>query len=75
MVQWTSTTEAAVPHTLLKPVEAARRLGISRSYLFELVAKGELPRPVKFNPRRVAFIESEIDSHIEALAAQRNSQE
>ncbi len=61
-----------MPHVLLKPVEAARRLGISRSFLFELVAKGELPKPVKFNPRRTAFIEAEIDAHIETLAAQRN---
>lgn len=64
-----------MPHVLLRPVEAARRLGISRSYLFELVSKGELPEPVRFNPRRIAFIEAELDAHIDALAAKRQLKE
>ena len=60
---------------LLRPLEAARLLGIGRSKLFEMLARNELPvirlgRCVRIPRRELA---EWIDQTVEAEAAARNA--
>jgi predicted DNA-binding transcriptional regulator AlpA len=45
---------AGIPPTgeMLRPTEAARRLGYSRPRFYQLAAKGSLPRPIKIGEGR-----------------------
>lgn len=46
--------------------EVQRRVGLSRSTLYELIRQGEFPRPIRLTKNRVAWQESKIDQWIEA---------
>jgi len=50
---------------LLRPLEAARRCGISRSQLYELRARGQFPRAVPITKNTIGFLESEVDGWIQ----------
>lgn len=45
--------------------EVLRKVGISRTTLYELIKKGSFPNKVKISLRSVAFVESEVDEWIE----------
>lgn len=63
------TTESPV---LLPFDEVKRRVGLSRSLVFDLIARGEFPRPVRVTAKRVAFVETEISDWIRnRIAASR----
>ena len=44
------------------------RIGIGRSTLYELLAKGDFPASIPLGARSVGFLESEIDEWIESRA-------
>ncbi len=50
---------------LLRPLEAAKRCGISRSQLYELRAKGQFPRAVPITKNSIGFLESDVDAWIQ----------
>lgn len=70
-------TSAHAPDVLKAPRlirlrEVQHRTGFSRSQIYRLVAKGELPRPIKVSEATSAWIESEVDTWIkDRIAAHR----
>jgi predicted DNA-binding transcriptional regulator AlpA len=48
------------------------RVGICRAYAYELMARGEFPRPLKIG-RASRFLTSEIDAWIAARIAERDT--
>ena len=42
------------------------RTGLSRSYIYLLITEGKFPKQVSLGARAVGWVESEIDSWIEA---------
>jgi prophage regulatory protein len=64
---------AAKPLTLLRRGEVERRTGLPTSSLYQLVADGVLPRPVRLSRGRVAWPEHEIESFIQARVAERDA--
>jgi prophage regulatory protein len=54
-----------------KAVEA--KTGHSTSTIYEKMATGEFPRPIKLGSRAVGWLEEEIDTWIEARRAERDS--
>lgn len=60
---------------LLSYPEAAARCGLSRTHISRMVAAGSFPVPVETAPRRVAFVEAEIEAWIEKRIAARDTPE
>ena len=61
----TNLEEREMPHTLLRPKEAAKKTGISLSHLYQLVNSGQFPQPIKISERITAYVESEVDEWIQ----------
>lgn len=51
--------------TLIRVPEVLRRVGFSRTTMYELIKEGRFPDKVIIGARCVAFVESEIDAWIE----------
>lgn len=49
----------------LKDVQAT--VAKSRSQIYKEIKLGEFPRQIRLSPRRVAWVASEIEAHVEAL--------
>jgi len=57
---------------ILRIHEVRQRTGLSRSTIYELVAAGTLPPPVRIATRTAGWIEAEIDQFLrERIAASR----
>ena len=54
-----------MPHTLLRPKDVAKKIGVSLSHLYQLVASGQFPQPIKLRERISVFIEAEVDEWIQ----------
>jgi len=52
-------------HNMIRLPEVCRRLSVSRSTIYMMVAQGRFPKPVPVGLRAVAWIESEVDAWIE----------
>lgn len=50
---------------LIRIPEVLRRVGFSRTTMYELIKEGRFPDKVIIGARSVAFVESEIDTWIE----------
>ena len=50
---------------LIRVPEVLRRVGFSRTTMYELIKEGRFPDKVIIGERAVAFVESEIDAWIE----------
>lgn len=50
--------------TILRRKAVETRTGLSRSSLYEAMAKGRFPKPVRIGSRAVGWLESEIRSWI-----------
>jgi prophage regulatory protein len=62
--------QATVPgEVLLRQPAVLARIGLSKSTLWELVRRGDFPKPLRISPRAVAWKSSEIDRWIEGRAA------
>lgn len=48
--------------------------GLSRSTIYEMIERGDFPRPIQLAPRAVGWIETEISDWIsERITATRNA--
>lgn len=50
---------------LIRVPEVLRRIGLSRTTMYELIKEGRFPDKIIISSRSVAFVESEIDAWIE----------
>ncbi|WP_139750796.1 helix-turn-helix transcriptional regulator [Aeromonas media] len=74
--------EAQTPPTppqfrLIRMKEVIQKTGLSKSSIYDLIARDQLPRPVRLSPtggRSVAFVESEIDTWIAERIAARHAE-
>mgnify|MGYP001546407908 CR=1 FL=1 len=57
--------------SLVRPREAAERIGVSRSKLFEMLRRGEFVAPVRLSTRVVRFRSDEIDGWIQQRSQSR----
>jgi prophage regulatory protein len=58
--------QATVPgEVLLRQPAVLARIGFSKSTLWELVRRGQFPRPVRISSRAVAWKSSEVERWIE----------
>lgn len=57
-------SEAADSVRVLRLPAVIRRVGLSRSTIYNLQRSGAFPKPVKLGPRAAGFIEQEIDAWI-----------
>ncbi len=64
---------AQQPARLIRRREVERRTGHGRSTLYDWVASGRFPRPVRTGPRSVAWIEAEVSDWIAARAGERGA--
>lgn len=51
----------------LRPGQAAKLLGIGKSTLYALAAKGVLPKPKRLTPRCSIFLASELQAAVDAM--------
>lgn len=56
---------------LLRLPEVMARTGLSRSVVYQAVADGRFPKPVKIAPRAVAWVDEEIDAWIRQRVEER----
>lgn len=59
-----------VRQVLLRRKEVEARTGLPRSSLYELIGRGEFPRPIRLGERSVAWIDSEVDAWIASRIAE-----
>ena len=59
---------ASQPKTaqLLSRQKVQSKTTLSRSSIYDMIAKGEFPKPVKISGRRVAWLEATIDAWIQS---------
>jgi len=55
---------ADTPVTILRRPQVEARTGLSRSTIYERIARGEFPRPVKIGARAVGWPSNSIDAFI-----------
>jgi excisionase family DNA binding protein len=56
-------------HDLLTATQVADRLSISVRTLYRLLARGALPRPVRYNRKLVRWKKCDIDHYVDSLTA------
>jgi len=61
------------PTRMLRLPEVMARTGLSRSTIYERVARRRFPRPVSLGERAIGWIEAEIDAWIRERAGERRS--
>ena len=49
---------------ILRPAEAARKLGLERTTLFRMVKRGDLPPSIKITKKAVGWRESTLEAYI-----------
>ncbi|MER9270493.1 AlpA family phage regulatory protein [Mesorhizobium sp. M0643] len=54
--------------------EVCRRVGISRTTVWQLIRDGKFPRLVQITPKRKGFVASEVDAWISARIAERDAE-
>lgn len=62
---------------LIRMKEVIQKTGLSKSSIYDLIARNQLPKPVRLSPaggRSVAFVESEIDTWIAERIAARHAE-
>lgn len=63
-------TAPAAP-SFLRLSEVARRTGLGRSTIYERIAQGTFPAPVKLSERTSAWVDIEVQDWIAARIAER----
>jgi prophage regulatory protein len=71
-IEETSGTPNEKPLRLETGEAAWARAGISRAYAYDLMARGEFPRPVKVG-RAIRFVSTEVDEWIAQRIAERDA--
>ena len=57
-------------HIILRRDEVLKRIGLGKSCLYELQARGEFPRSISLGGRIVGWLESEVNEWIEKRIAE-----
>ena len=71
-VQSISAAQPAALPRFLTFAEVAKAIGITRQATYAAIERGSLPKPIKFGPHAVRFVESEVLEAIERLKASRS---
>ena len=50
------------------------RTSLSKTHTYRLIGAGAFPRPVPLGPRRVAFVESEVNEWLQSRVDARSSE-
>lgn len=58
---------------LVRLPEVIERTSLSRSTIYEMMAQGRFPRPVKLNLRSNGWVESEINDWLDSRVAEREA--
>ncbi len=58
---------------LIRRKEVQSKTGLGASSIYAEMAKGHFPKPIVLSERRVAWVESEIDTWIAERIANRNA--
>lgn len=58
----------------LRERECRDRTGLPRSTRYELIAKGEFPRPVRIGRRAVAWLDEEVEEWMQRRVAERDGE-
>lgn len=58
---------------ILRLPEVKARTGLGRSTLYDAMARGNFPHPIKLGVRAVGWAESEIDAWLEARMSERKA--
>ena len=53
--------------------EVIKRTGYLRTSIYEQIAEGTFPAPIKLGPRAVAWVSEEIDKWMDARIAERDA--
>jgi prophage regulatory protein len=61
------------PIRLILEREVLSRAPYTRAYLYQLEERGEFPRRLKLGPKKVAWVESEVDDWIKQRMAERDA--
>lgn len=59
---------------ILRVRQVCEKTGLSRSTVYELVAEGVMPPPVRVGHRTVGWVESEVDEFLRLRIAQSRQQ-
>lgn len=62
-----------MPERILKFPTVKERVGLSSSTIYEMIARGEFPPPVKLGKRAVGWVESELDQWLEKRIKEREA--
>lgn len=54
-------------------LKSVKGIAYSKAHVHRLIRVGKFPRPIKLGENRNAWIESEIDSHIESKIMERDT--
>ncbi len=68
--------EQPVPHapTIILPIgDVIRRVGLSRSTIYDLLRKGNFPPPVPLSENRVGWLEHEVEAWIAERVRSRST--
>lgn len=65
----------AKPRRLLPLAQVEDRVGLRKTAIYDRIARGEFPRPVRLGPQTVRWVENEIDEWIDASAEVASDQE
>ena len=49
------------------------RVGLGKTALYEQIAEGSFPAPIKIGPRASAWVDAEVDAWLEARIAERDA--
>ncbi|MBC2836427.1 helix-turn-helix transcriptional regulator [Paragemmobacter straminiformis] len=60
-----------MPDMILRRPTVQLRTGLSRSAIYDAMAKGKFPKPIQIGTRAVGWAESEIEAWLEARKAAR----
>lgn len=60
--------------TVLRRKAVEAKTGYSTSTLYEKMARGEFPRPIKLGARAVGWVDDEVDAHIAQKIAERDGE-
>ncbi len=57
----------------LRLPEVISRIGFRRTAIYQKIAEGTFPAPVKLGPRAVAWVSEEIEKWMDARVAERDA--
>lgn len=66
------TTQPPTPADLWRMPRVEAATGLKQSRLYELIAAGDFPRPVKLGPRASAWVSTEVQQWIADRIAERD---